>query len=184
MTMTQQIGPSILCAPLAATDRRALSQAWYSALRLARAKPAGTPQAAPAPLEPPVRAVARVRPPFGRSSNNAFAALPPPAVPRSPRSAPVAQGVPERRAARSALAARIVRTFSAPRVPARATFAVGASNARVHVMLQTCGRRARLVAVCAPHERPRVERALAQARFALAGRGLTLEASARSAPCW
>ena len=34
--MTQQLEVSILAAPLAAIDRRVLSQAWYSALRLAR----------------------------------------------------------------------------------------------------------------------------------------------------
>ena len=34
--MTQQLEVSILAAPLAAIDRRALSQAWYSALHLAR----------------------------------------------------------------------------------------------------------------------------------------------------
>src|SRR6202034_3463065 len=33
--MTQQLEVSILAAPLAAIDRRALSQAWYSALHLA-----------------------------------------------------------------------------------------------------------------------------------------------------
>ncbi len=37
--MTQQLHVSILAAPLAAIDPRALSQAWYSALRLAHGAP-------------------------------------------------------------------------------------------------------------------------------------------------
>ena len=84
-----------------------------------------------------------------------------------------APGPLERRNVRSALARKIERTFLDPRTQAqRATFAVGNGAERVHVSLQTTGDRVRLVAVCAPSARPAVARALAQARFALAARGI------------
>ena len=59
--MTQQLEVSILAAPLAAIDRRALSQAWYSALHLARPDRRLVP-------------VTRVRPPHRRDAERAGAA--------------------------------------------------------------------------------------------------------------
>jgi hypothetical protein len=56
--MTQQLEVSILAAPLAAIDRRALSQAWYSALHLARPDRSPVPprECGPCTLAAPVKA--------------------------------------------------------------------------------------------------------------------------------
>ena len=58
--MTQQLEVSILAAPLAAIDRRALSQAWYSALHLAgpdqQGRPFLRPHGAKRTLAAPVKA--------------------------------------------------------------------------------------------------------------------------------
>lgn len=171
--MTEQLGFSILAAPIAAVDRRALSQAWYSALHLAHGS---SPRAAAAPS-----AEQRVleRTPIAKAyqsfvNANAKAHALDARVPlRERRMAAAEPGALERRASRSALARAIERTFLDPRAQVRrATFAVGDGADRVHVTLQTIGKRVRLVAVCAPNARPAVSKALAQARFALAERGI------------
>jgi hypothetical protein len=74
---------------------------------------------------------------------------------------------------RSPLAQRIEHVFARPNShPKRATFSIGRGNARVHIILQTKGERATLLAVCRPEERLVVARALTQARFALASLGI------------
>ena len=45
----------------------------------------------------------------------------------------------------------------------------------MHVLVRSDGERTRVVAVCAPSLRERVERALAHVRFALAGSGVRAE---------
>jgi hypothetical protein len=78
-----------------------------------------------------------------------------------------------RRASRSPLAERIERAFTGSQdLPKRATLSIGRGAARVHVILQTTGERATLIAVCRPELRSVVGRALADARLALAARGL------------
>jgi hypothetical protein len=122
--ITQQLGYSILTAPLAAIDRRALSQAWYSALHLARS---GFPVAN------------------------------------------VPQQLSKARTAEALDPARPVR---------RATFSFAGTRegtrARVHVALQSGASGMRLVAVCPAALRAGVARALDQARYALALRGIVL----------
>lgn len=170
--MTEQLGFSILTAPLAAIDRRALSQAWYSALHLAqetRAQPSSTqPQSSiPAGNRAPriaesrdhARLVERDRRP----------------QPRVPASKSPVTAAPERRAERSALARHIERTFLNPIArPARATFTIDGTRVRVHVALQTTAEGVRIVAVCPASIRGRVLRALDEARYALATRGIAL----------
>ena len=56
-------------------------------------------------------------------------------------------------------------------------FAVRAANGGVQLLVHADGTRTRVVAVCATRLRERVERALAHARFALAGCGLRAEAA-------
>jgi hypothetical protein len=172
--MTQQLGFSILSAPLAAIDRRALSQAWYSALHVAQA-----PHAQPASANVRAEAAASERP--HRSGQPAKHAN----VERRDTSArshtatskPRIAAAPDRRAARSVLARRIERTFLNPiSPPRRATFTIDGTAARVHVALQTTPDGVRIVAVCPPSIRARVSRALDQARYALAARGLALHA--------
>jgi hypothetical protein len=172
--MQQTTGVAVLATQLAQTDRRALSQAWYSALHLAD-------QAACAP--PPAGAVTPRRSPQrgplpGRGTSNdpkqaCRGARPLSTTPAARRTDAEA---PERRLARTELAGRIERGLArrTPRTGA-ASFAIRAGAGRVHLIVRTDGTRTRIVAVCAPPLRERVERALAQARFALAGRGLRTE---------
>ncbi|MBV8333038.1 MAG: hypothetical protein JO192_09910 [Candidatus Eremiobacteraeota bacterium] len=163
--MTQALEISVLSAPLAAIDRRALSQAWYSALHVARSgrsrgepirkRAAQTPSKArtarpPAQHEP--RAIASRR----RGATSAakdgrrfgFAA--------------------ERRAVPSRLSRDIERALFAPR--ARNQAIVMVDGRRVCVSIAAGASGVRIVAVCRPAIRDAVARALAQARFALAAR--------------
>jgi hypothetical protein len=167
--MTQQLDVCVLAAPLAAIDRRALSQAWYSALHCASVKPNSA--------SPPKRN-GSVQTETGRAAD----ASPSRTTGRARRAAATlvhngktndrGLGVAgERRALRSPLARRMERAFFNPRSPAqRATFVTGGK--RVHVMVQASEGRVRFVAVCPPSIKATVAGALAQARFALASRGI------------
>ena len=178
--MTQQVGFSILAAPLAAIDRRSLSQAWYSALHLARAGEA-QPVAARgrndvAMSEQVAGRAADSHERAGRFKAQSLARV----RAQGPRSTSIA--APERRATRSALARRIERTFLHPVArPQRATFTVEGTCARVHVALQTTPAGVRIVAVCPPAVAARVARALDEARYALAARGIALRADVNEA---
>ncbi|MGA8575074.1 MAG: hypothetical protein WB609_05205 [Candidatus Cybelea sp.] len=176
--MTNQLDVSILAAPLAAIDRRALSQAWYSALRL-------VPQVSPsAPSSARRResavlcgAARRFGPGATRRPNTGVLRLrvisKTPTVPNGDRDGTVAM---RQAGSRARLAERIERTFSDPRTkPKRATFSLGRGRARVHVVLQTGGGRTTLLAICRPELRAVVARALVQARIALANRGVGIE---------
>jgi hypothetical protein len=173
--MTEQLGFSILTAPIAAIDRRALSQAWYSALHLAQ-----TAHVAPgAFLKPQVSASGSECAARSVESRNRTRLLVHDV--RSVTHAPArkSQIMPpvERRAERSTLARRIERAFLNPFArPQRATFTVDGTRARVHVALQTTAAGVRIVAVCPASIRSRVSRALDEARFALATRGIVLHA--------
>jgi hypothetical protein len=182
--MTQQLNVSILAAPLAAIDRRALSQAWFSALHLARD---------PAPTASPQKGdTAR----FAESTPNREAqarrTLRPAGTTPQPHVSSEASSkmrtrelvTNDRRAPRTALTRKIERTFLNP--PAkikRATFAIGNDGARVHVVLQSTGARVRLVAFCPPRVRENVARALEQARYALAARGIAMDLETADAAC-
>lgn len=172
--MTQQPGFSILSTPLAAVDRRALSQAWYSALHLARdgrgampVRPALAQSSSAVPASAHrSSAVSTERP---RNENA-------PSTHASRRSSfDGAATTADRRGVRSALARKIEHAFLDPtRQVARTTFSVDGTRERVHVSLQTTGNRVRLVAVCSPSLRAAVAEALAQARYALAARGIEI----------
>ena len=174
--ITQQIGYSILTAPLAAIDRRALSQAWYSALHLAREARAAVPEEARRRLTPSRGETTR-QPRHGVSSPYCnVASTTASGASGTARPAPEAC---ERRAVRSPLARRIERTFLDPARPARrATFTLegmcDGRRARVHVALRSGESGMHLVAVCSPSLRTGVARALDQARYALAARGIRL----------
>lgn len=178
MTIPEQLHLNVLAAPLAAVDRRALSQAWYSALYESRR---------PARLTAKAKAIAPARTAGGA------AAAPNPVAPRAV-SRPVAANAKyvnssgiggariERRAAPSPLARRIHKTFArhlGASATQRATFRLG-KRARVHVVLHASGARLRLVAFCGRRSAESVTQALAQARYALAARGLTLVAAVRT----
>ena len=55
------------------------------------------------------------------------------------------------------------------------SFTVQAAGGRVHVVVRSDGARTRVVAVCAPPLRERVERALAYVRCMLTGSGVRAE---------
>lgn len=174
--MTRPLEVSILAAPLAAIDRRALSEAWFSALRLVR-------QAQPfAAIAPPVRSPADVR--VRAHMQNVQQRSCWSSVEMRRRHLVLAKaatmcsdevkGISLRR--RSPLAQRIEHVFAHPSsLPRRATFSMGRGNGRVHIVLQTKGERTTLLAICRPEVRVVVARALAQARFALAARGIGIE---------
>jgi hypothetical protein len=172
----------VLTTQLAETDRRALSQAWYSALRLAerpalasrctaarRAAAAPAVARQPAPRRAPLRAA---------GAAHGAAARDRPAVRDREGShrAVVAASQPQRRVPKTALTWRLERALirHAPRAAAT-SFALRAGVGRVHLLVRSDGTRTRVVAVCSPSVREQVERALAQARFALAGRGVAAE---------
>jgi hypothetical protein len=173
--ITQQLGYSILAAPLAAIDRRALSQAWYSALHLARR---GS-QAANVSMPISETCAAATPPKRGRAAKTSHRAELFASTPGTTESSRRRVETQDRRAVRSPLARRIERTFLDPARPVRrATFSFAGARegtrARVHVALQSGASGMRLVAVCPPALRAGVARALDQARYALAARGITL----------
>jgi hypothetical protein len=172
--MQQTTGVAVLATQLAQTDRRALSQAWYSALHLA-GRSVGVP---PPDGTAVTQRSAHRGPSLARSAPNPAEHARCGGQRLSRAAAPRATSAeaPERRLARSELARRIERGLArrTPRSGA-ASFAIRAGGGRVHLVVRADGARTRVVAVCAPPLRERVERALAQARFALAGRGVRTE---------
>lgn len=178
MTITEQLQFSVLAAPVATLDRRALSQAWYSALYGS----ANVSQGAPARISAAPSESASIRGTQGavanaRTRQPAQSAGSAP----SPRTLANFEETPlERRAPRSALARKIERAFLPGRSGAqKAWFSVEAAHGRVHLLLQSRGTRLKLIAICPPKARAHVAAALAQARYALAARGVDLDAEAR-----
>jgi hypothetical protein len=162
-------GLSIVSAPLPIVDRRALSQAWYSALHLTprdrgRSARLSVPSA-------PAESLAR-----SRSHGDAATAR---GDAGAPREKPAKAGMRERtaltferRSPPAPLARKVIRAVER-RLPARmpASVALRAASGRVHVVVRRDGQTLRLIALCTPALREAVERALAQARYALAARG-------------
>lgn len=177
MTISEHLGFSVLTVPVAALDRRTLSQAWYSALYGDRQTPApakaqtASPvlRRAPSRREVPAQCTGRLREPAA------------PAVAHDAVRAPLARGGEvERRSPRSTLARRIERTFlHSKHAPRKASFALDGEHGRVQIILRSQGSRLKLVAICAPKAKAQVAHALAQARYALALRGIDLESQAR-----
>lgn len=177
MTIGEHLEFSVLTAPVASLDRRGLSQAWYSALygSASKAQTAATPQKRPASRAGNTAALPH--PHAGNTTRAASSAVP---FARARRTGNAAGGQIERRAPRSPLARKIERTFLQPRTPAqKASFSIDGSHGRVRVLLQKSGTRMKLVAICAPRAARAVAAALAQARYALATRGIALETETR-----
>ena len=167
---------AVVATRLPTTDRRALSQAWYSALHISAA-PAKMPHGAKAAggaTSPLTSRTARVSAPSAQTR----IAERPANVRASVQRTAVAGAGPERRVPVSELARRIQRALQthvihAPSVPV--TLAIAAADGRVALFVRNDGGTTRVVAICAPPLRERVDRALAQARFALAARGSRVE---------
>src|SRR5947209_12295227 len=132
MTITEHLEFSVVNAPLAQIDRRALSQAWYSALYGDKGALPKSQRARSKDVQQPLRSGEAQAPekPIKRKT---------PIVPpnrRAPGSSPLRAGTAEfdRRAARSALARNIERRFLRPGAPVRtATFALQGERGRVQV---------------------------------------------------
>jgi hypothetical protein len=168
---------AVVATRLPDIDRRALSQAWYSALHLAQfpAERAGAPRPTTAPLR------------IAESAKRAAAAASPPAPGAPPvrtqagAASRAASGPPaqtERRRSGCDLARRIERAIvkHGAREPQRsAAIAVDAGDGRVQLLVRTDRATTRIIALCSPQLRERVDRALAHARFALAASGTRLE---------
>ena len=165
---TASHGVAVIAA-VAQTDRRALSEAWYSALHLASVDapasravkhPAATTQR-PQPVA--ARATARMSPqravvplPSRASRPDAVRAV------RTPGTSPPSNREISQRVERA------VAALSARR-PLPAAHTVDVGGGRVRLLVHDDGRSTRIVALCSQALREPVERALASARFALAG---------------
>lgn len=202
--MQQTTGVAVLATELPATDRRALSQAWYSALHLAerdaprcagRARTARGTAADTARLRDAADTEANATARDGRRGSAAVRGRR--AASSAVKHADVTPGHRERWAAiptpgahaverrgaagplGRALNDAMLRHAAGGRVAGRgsASFTVSAGAERVHVLVRSDRGRTHVVALCAPTVRERVERALAHARFALAARGVRAEAA-------
>lgn len=176
MTISEHLHFSVLTAPVAAIDRRALSQAWYSALY----RTSGEPQ--------PQRMVRNGALPAKRSAISAPVERPSlreyrgglSKGVRTDEDAELRGPQADRRAPRSALARKIERALLHPAAKARkGFFTIEGSAGRVHILLREQGLRVKLIAICTPRAKAQVAAALAQARYALAQRGVQLEAQTR-----
>ncbi len=160
---------SVLSAPLAQIDRRALSQAWVSALHLSQAPNAR--RATPTPCRSRKNGGERSSTAHLPSARTASVDERTHALRVDRRAMIIAGG--ERRSSQSSFARRIVETLLAPRNTARrCTLALDGAKGRVHLLLGGSDRRLHLVALCAPGVRGEVERALREVRYALAARGI------------
>jgi hypothetical protein len=173
--MTTAPDVAVVATQLAQTDRRALSQAWYSALHLAHddAPPrahVGTAATEPAVRRTPARSAAAAP----AAPDRAHAA----AAPRTARTRAAAPAPPDRRSAATEVSRRVERAVAtiarAPQPQPCRTLAI--DGGRVTLLVRSDAHATRIVALCSEPLRPTVERALAHARFALAARGATVDA--------
>lgn len=175
--MTQQLEMNALEAPLAAIDRRSLSQAWYSALRLARPQ-----ECVVTPLGRAANESFSLAANFSKSERKALAAQPAESRPARTRSSNAPPNAAQQGVARVAdsrvipLSQRIEHRFAQSPAPVkRATFSMGRGAARVFVVVQTNGNVTTLIALCRPEMRAIVSRALAAARFTLTTHGFVID---------
>jgi len=179
---TATAGVAVVATRLPLTDRRSLSQAWYSALHVAErdrsARPAAPHRAAcAAPGSPPA-------PPRGETHGAPVARVAPAATPglagaeRTIRS--TAPAALERRAPHTEITRRIERALLRRTADARpATVAVIAGGGRVQLLVRTDRDATRIIALCRPDLRAPVERALAHVRFALMASGVQVAVDER-----
>jgi hypothetical protein len=174
--MTEQLGFSVISAPLAAIDRRALSQAWYSSLHIERARTAAAPSR-PVLKEPSIGAHLTKPERAPSPAKDVRVTNQWQSKDRSRSGGPLDI---ERRTARSPIAREIERGLLDPKRPLqRTTLLLRSERTRLFVTLQPEKGGARLIAVCSTPNRAVVERALEQARFALAARGIRLLATVK-----
>lgn len=172
-TLTQPLEISVLSAPIAAIDRRELSQAWYSALGFTRrfdsksmaALGSGGLRTRGFVLERPTTVV--------RSPSRAGCAiskLAPRATNRAKRAMDGERSVSERRSKMKPfvqMKPSVQRAVRPQNGAARTTVTIDGERGRVYLMVQWHGERLRIVAVCPKRLAGSVARALEEARFGL-----------------
>jgi hypothetical protein len=151
-------------------DRRSLSQAWYSALRLASRKKlaGGSPPVRPAPHCHPERRRAERAVVEGRRSCDKIAVVPRLRASTTPYARDDKVGEPS-------LSKRTLATITSAKARRSSVvrrFVIESARGRVIVHVLRRDDRVHLVALCGAAVRGDVEKALAQARFALAGMGM------------
>ena len=160
-------------------DRRALSEAWYASLHVAERECEVRQQAnvtrSEATAAPPISphmAVEHVASKISETTRAGSAA-------RSSRACALAQGPEraERRRPPLILATLIARTFAPAAQRGAATFDIQHGAARVRVLMRSDGGSLRLIALCKPSLRATVARALDEARFLLAARGVPVSSA-------
>lgn len=170
---------AVIYAPLGKTDRRALSEAWYSALHLQTRQDLGAQTRRRVGKSYERRSGVRVRgdQPFeGRSR-----------ISTTPSGRTMEAGIRqnpgcERRASRLTVARKIERLAHASQgCNQSATLTLEGDHGRVHIVIRVIARQVRVIAVCAPKARDIVRDALLQARCALARNGMALDATLQSA---
>ena len=164
---------TVLSAPLALVDRRALSQAWYSALHLAsppQAAASVTMSAAKSTLREPAQRPTHETPARGAQNVTCGERLPlrERDATRGGQSTSVAA---ERRREPVRLGRQLARALERHvETHEHASVVLRTPSGRVHVVIRADGPRMRDFALCSPALRAGVERALAHARYALAQR--------------
>jgi len=169
-------GVAVIATQLAQTDRRALSEAWYSALHLTRDVAPLRSRAAHL-AQPPAERMPDVHAPAPQMANRSAVAGA--AGRRAERGASARSGpASDRRRPVTETARRIERAVATlaatPQAPAAHT--VDVAGGRVRLLVRSDGRTTRIVALCSRPLREQVERALASARFTLAGTGVAVGA--------
>ncbi len=169
---------AVVATHLAQTDRRTLSQAWFDALHLAREQ---SPHPSPTRRtlhEGNARAEAGGLSPVSQANDRKHVAEASKNIRTDDRSQrPIGR---ERRIERSELSHRIERAVVRRSPAPVASMVIRADDGRVQLLVRTDGDRTRVVALCLPAQRVAVEAALAHARFALARRGIAVDADVRS----
>ena len=169
---------AVVATHLAQTDRRTLSQAWFDALHLASKGSPRAEHAQSTPRERSTRADVRARSSDERMRDPMQVHRASKSIGRDDRSQrPLGR---ERRIERSELSHRIERAVARRTPEALTSMVIRAEDGRVQLLVRCEGKRTRIVALCLPAQRVAVEAALAHARFALARRGIAVEADVRS----
>jgi hypothetical protein len=170
--MTTAPGVAVIATQIARTDRRALSEAWYSALHLVHGAAAPATSSHRASVSAPLhaRAAHALRPSAGREPVRATLRE----RARYDRAA-VRAPLVERRRVACETSRRIERavTTLALRPNGDTAHTVDVAGGRVRLLVRASHGVTRIIAVCAAPLREPVERALASARFALAGSGIS-----------
>jgi hypothetical protein len=168
--MTESLRVSVVAAPLAAIDPRALSQAWYSALHLARERTTQTAQSRSTSREPQRLGAAPAKTKV--ASREPHRAM----QPCRARAGSAVRGVtsePLAHRTRATFTRRIEFALARRSGPsACAAFVVVDGAKRALIVLQTRGATTHVVAICAPAHRQAIANALSQVRAALAARGI------------